>query len=284
MPGTLGDRLSFGEDLRRNAQLALDLAPIHCAGCMTYHMLRPMRRYVGSAAGIPDRGILVEAIGSFLSGRARAGEARVDILIAGAADSGLLAVCAHAAYVFLGAELGRVRFTVLDRCQTPLALCRDYADRTEVEVDLRSVDIASTGDQFEADFILMHNLLSFIDAGSHDATLLKLAGWLKPHGRIAFSTDLRPPAAGGRRSGHSERIREAIRSGVFALGEPMERFEARLESAGTGASGHVFDFGTAGQVHDLFRRTGLEVVQTEHARGTRRERMVAVLAASTATG
>ena len=290
----LMDPETFGEDLSHASQRALDLAPIHCGACATYHMFYPIKRHLSTIAGIPDRKQLVATIGGLLADCARRDRGPIDVVVGGAADSGVLAVCAHAAHVFLGIESSRVRFSVLDRCPTPLALCDDYALRNDIVVDVHAVDLVSTTRTFPADVVIHHSLLSFVERSKHESTLQKFARWLKPQGRIVFSTEVRSPNARdkyrARRSQRAVQIKAGVETGAFVVNEPLEVFYARLASVEAQMSPHIFDFESADQVRDLFVRTGLTVLSNDRivdsshladGRGLDRERVIAVLAAPT---
>ena len=289
---TAGHPDMFGEDLAGASQRALEIAPLHCGACLNYHMLFPLKRHLGALANIPDRSRLVELIAGLVSERAAGGQGAIDIVVAGAADSGVLAVCAHAAHLALGEEARhRVRFTVLDRCMTPLALCQDYARRNQIELELHVADLVSTTTTFPADIVVLHSLFSFIAPGHHRPMLEKFAAWLKPNGRIVFSTELRSrdirASQEARRKLRTENVRASVASGAFVVKEPMADFYTRLESMRSGRT-HASEFENAGSVTDLFARTGLVVVsnemiedsfQQENGEPIKRERIVAVLAA-----
>ncbi len=75
-----------------------------------------------------DRPELIKLIKGILAEKA-ATAGSIDILIPGSADTGILATAAHAAAVLGQAVLDRCRFTVIDRCPTPLILCSEFGAR-----------------------------------------------------------------------------------------------------------------------------------------------------------
>src|SRR5262245_29063351 len=113
----------FPEDLEANLRLAEALAPTHCAGCNGYHLARVRRRASAPAPDALDRAEMVQALRDWLASR-RPSPEPVEILIAGSADTNLLATCAEAA-----ADATPARYTVVDRCRTPLALCEAFAQQ-----------------------------------------------------------------------------------------------------------------------------------------------------------
>ena len=287
----MADPTTFGEDLAGASQRALDLAPLLCGACMNYHMLFPIKRHLSTVSDIPDRHHLVEAIGKLLA-EATDRKSQIDVVVAGAADSGLLAVCAHAVNLFMGAAMDRARFTVVDRCPTPLALCDDYAAINGLSLTVHMDDLVSTTERYPADIILLHSLLAFIPRRDHVPLFRKLASWLKPQGQIIFSTEVRSPdnreAYRARRSQRAEQVRAAVMSGQFVVKEAVDVFCARLENIGTERSNHAFEFETVAEVQDFIVRTGLKLVSDErifdnsrlsNGRHIQRERVIAVLAA-----
>jgi SAM-dependent methyltransferase len=237
----------------------------------------------------------VAIIGELLTERAAASEGLIDIVVAGAADTGVLAICAHAAHRSLREARHRVRFTALDRCATPLALCADYAMRNHIELDVHAVDLISTAMTCSADVIVLHSLLCYIKPENHEPVLRKLASWLKPQGRIVFSTEIRSPndedTGRERRHQRMAEIKASVEAGTFTVNEPLDVFYARLETAKKKESSRVFDFANASQLHELFRRAGLLISSSDQiikstdlasGNASRRERIVAVLAAHSA--
>lgn len=281
--GTAG----FTEDLKRAAQRALDLAPVHCSDCSSYHMIRPLKRYFGKTGGLADREILVGRIGTFLATTAKHRPGPIRILLAGAADSGLLAVCVRAGIEALGSQSERVRFHVLDRCRTPLILCEDFARDNGLEIETSVADLLTSDVRFSADLIVLHSLFSFIQPDVHVDILGKLSNWLEPDGRIVFSTDVRPPqeekSYSSKRASRTGQIKEGVTSGLFRPAEPLDSFLSRLDRSDGGSAQHKFDFVSGEQVMDLFAASGLVAETTDDYRPSStdgkivQDRLVAVL-------
>src|ERR1700737_1087433 len=83
--------MKFTEDIPKLAAEASDLATRLCGTCTNYHFLFPYLRLVGGLRGAEDGTSLVKSvIANTIAGDRRR------ILIAGAADSGLLALVADA--------------------------------------------------------------------------------------------------------------------------------------------------------------------------------------------
>ena len=84
----------------------------------------------------------------------------VTVLVVGAADSGLLAIAAHACAKT--GMLSRARFAVVDRCDTPLALCRDFAVRHGLDLTTRVATVERLPDLSPAQLVIVHSLLRFV--------------------------------------------------------------------------------------------------------------------------
>lgn len=218
------------------------LAPIHCAACHGYHLARARRRLEATSRDALDRDEISRLVRDCL-GRLAPGDT-VDVLLAGSADTSLLATCAAAA-----SELGgpAARYTVIDRCRTPLALCDAFAARHGLAVRTASIDLgaAEAGD-FAADLIVVHSLLRFLPQAAHRAAMRTLRGWLKPGGRIVFSH--------------------------------------RLMESGRG-DGYLAEYQNAAQLATLFGQAGLRAVSLAEYRDAPdardpRHRILALLAAS----
>lgn len=175
----------FPEDLEANLRLAEMLAPTHCAGCNGYHLARARRRLKALSSDALDRNETVRLLQHCI---ARPTTGRVDILIAGAGDTNLLATCADAV-----ADVTRARYTVLDRCRTPLALCEAFGRRHGLDVETGQIDMSSPAGVFAADVIVVHSLLRFLPQSAHLGAMRALRRWLKAEGAIIFSHRLIGP-------------------------------------------------------------------------------------------
>jgi len=181
----------FREDLAANLRLAEALAPTHCAGCNGYHLARVRRRLTSPTPDALDRADMVRLLRDWLANRQRASVEPCDILIAGCADTNLLATCAEAA-----SDAARACYTIVDRCRTPLALCEAFARQHGLAVLTRQVDMSAPAEVFAADVIVVHSLLRFLSQAVHLASLVALRRWLNPGGAIIFSHRLMTPRDG----------------------------------------------------------------------------------------
>src|SRR5690606_24805744 len=109
----LEDPSTYGEDLLENLKLVMSLASVHCSGCADYHIRTVAHRATGEQFGInSDRVELVQLLGELISDRVTRRSGEIDVVIAGSADTGVLATVAHAAAKVGRDALSSCRFTV----------------------------------------------------------------------------------------------------------------------------------------------------------------------------
>jgi hypothetical protein len=178
----------FPEDLAGNLRLAEALALTHCVGCGGYHLARVRRRLSSGTPDTLDRGEMVRLLRAWAVDRSFSEAAPLEVVIVGSADTNLLAMAAEAV-----SDLGPARYTVLDRCRTPLALCEAFARQHGLEVETRQFDMSAPDGAFQADAIIVHSLLRFLPQPVHLASLSALRRWLRPGGAIVLSHRLMMP-------------------------------------------------------------------------------------------
>jgi SAM-dependent methyltransferase len=247
------DNHRYTEDLAQLAAAQYRLADQYCDICRNYHAVYPYLRLARTidrseppAAG-PEFAALTELFG--------AGWRRV--LIAGAADTGLLALTARAA-----AESNLDVF-VLDRCRTPLELCRQFAQRwsltaTILHQDLTTLDIAAGFDVVFASVVLR-----FIAAERHADVLARLCRALRPHGRLVHVVHVSPSitgeAAGEDRDGYSKRTVAELMRGNIPLPDSSEHFVRRLNEYVREFESREGALGSVEQILALHCQAGFEV-------------------------
>lgn len=215
----------YAEDLAENLRLVQQLAPQHCLACDGYHLARARRRLVPGFADALDRPDMVALIRDDLT-RRRAGAGRMRILIAGSGDTNLLAICAESAALNALAP-ATIRYTVVDRCRTPLELCAAFARRHHLNVEVAQAEIGDGSRVFPADLIVTHSLLRFLPRDQHLDALGQLRDWLLPDGAMVFSHRLMSPEATGR-SGEYRRAQDLVdllRAAGFGIGRALETRE-----------------------------------------------------------
>jgi SAM-dependent methyltransferase len=203
------------EDLLREAREVHAIAARHCAApgqddCGWYHASLPTMRLLGvfDSPGSDDDFLLPAFAREIERGAAR-------VLISGCADAAMLARVAAC----LPADR-QVEIVVLDRCRTPLELCRDYAAQHGLTIELVHSDILD----YRAgafDFICTHSFLSFFDAGARDELARVWWRLLRPGGCVVTA----------------QRIRVGATPGLIGYGEAEAL--ALAEDAAQRASGRV---------------------------------------------
>ena len=261
---SLVDPLTCGEDLLQNAARISELSPDHCIGCADYHIRSAAHRCAPIPKGIGfDRPELVKLVKEILAEKA-ATAGSIEILIPGSADSGILATAAHAAAMLGQAVLDHCRFTVIDRCPTPLILCREFGARHHIAVDTVQGDLVTTPRRFEADLILVHSVFRFMKRANQVKFLNKLGSWLNATGRLIISNRLRLDEALETESEFRKRtaanlaIKESLAAGVLATRESPQIVLERLGRAMLDGEGRSGEFQSLEDVRALIAQSQLQ--------------------------
>lgn len=290
---SLLDPVSCGEDLIHNTVRVSELAPDHCVGCADYHIRTAVQRGFGVAKGIAqDRPHLIQLITKIIADRAAASDSSITIVIPGSADTGVLATCAHAAAKLGPSVFDRCRFTVLDRCPTPLLLCQEFAARHRVSLETFQIDLLATSRHFDADVIVVHSLFRFINRLNQIALLDRLGEWLIAGGRLVVSTSLRTGEPEEKLTEHRKRrvanqkFSDILANGSLKMRESAEQVLARLERSMGDGEGRPGEIQSLAEARTLFARTQLREISAqclswniEFAPGEsfRRDRVLALL-------
>jgi SAM-dependent methyltransferase len=231
-------RDELDEPLARSAGTAGALARELCAGagdggesCAWYHEAYPTLRLLGLAATPERHAAFYRAALGALAGRP--GSARV--LVSGAADTAMLAQVLRACRPQVlrasrepNARDAPLRIRVLDRCPTPLRLCRDYAEEIGVAIETQSLDLLSPAAREPAaepfDLACTHSLLVLVPPQHRDALVAAWRALLRPGGRLV-STARIDPAPGPPRAGAEQADAFAARAREAAVALATTRRE-----------------------------------------------------------
>jgi hypothetical protein len=244
------DPASCGENLDLNLKLISEIAPSLCTDCGGYHL-----RYAVSRVSMPmtpinfDRMELAQIVGAKV--RAAGENGRVDVTIGGAADTGILATCAHGVAA-AGADASRVHYAVLDICEAPLALCKAFARRHDLDIETAVVDLRKPASRLPSDIILLHSVLRQISAEFHTPILKEMAGWLKPEGCIVFSNRIRGPHRVTKEH-RLELLAERARRGDVTLPVSIDQIAKTYDERPS----QPHEFETLEEIRALFDRSGL---------------------------
>jgi SAM-dependent methyltransferase len=216
------DTLEIDEKLVASARVARGLALEHChdtanGDCAWYHGVWQYFRALGvmkSAGGS----------GAYFEDALRAMAVRGDVhqvLISGGADDAM-SLLALAAFRDEGEE---VDLTMVDRCETPLALARWSAERFGAAVTTRRSDILHFESPAPFDAIMTNSFLGAFSPDERPQLFARWASLLRPGGKILFTNRLRPG------DGHSSIGFTAAQAEVFctAVRRATERGGARLD-------------------------------------------------------
>jgi hypothetical protein len=287
------DPLSCGEDLVQNANRVAELAPILCLGCRDYHVRRAVQRATGVKLSIAlDRPEIIRLMSGFLATFPAEEKTPINIVIPGSADTGILSTCAHAAASRGLAVLNRCKFTVIDRCPTPLTLCREFAGRYGISLETCQGDLNSPAFSFGADLVVVHSLLRFIAPDSQVELMKKFRNWLNRCGRIIFSNAIRNGDSSETRAETRKHefinrlVDRMVESNELNIRESRTDLQSRLRRSMDAGFARPGEIRTPDEAMVLFEKAGLreicqEIIQEEIELGPgdtiSRQRLLAVL-------
>ncbi len=287
------DSASCGEDLLYNANRVTEFAPRHCLGCADYHIRRSVQRATGLCFSIAhDRTRIIRLIVDFLAKVPPDGATSVNIVIPGSADTGILATCAHAAAISGPAMLNRCKFTVIDRCPTPLMLCREFAGRYAINLETCQGDLSDPALSFAADLIVVHSLFRFIEPAGQVNLLKTFGTWLRPGGRIIFSSAIRGGGAADiqtdiRKHEFVNRlVDQMVTENQLNIRESRHDFAARLSRSMRSGFARPGELRSPEEAGILFEQAGLtalsdeliiQKIELDAGHAIERQRLLAVL-------
>jgi hypothetical protein len=283
----------FEEDLPALADRAYALALDLCMGCANYHIYWPARRAAGIVGGSDaDRAALVSGVMRIARSFDPAADRTFAILVAGAADTGILAAVVEALFLSGGRELlERASFCVVDRCETPLRLCQEYAGKHAIAVTTERADLSSYSPASPFDLVVVHSVLAFFPQPARAGMLARMGGWLCGSGQILLSANMsdRTRIERDERFEHVilPKIRAAVADGRIVLHEDEAVFLDRCRDRHSGISYDRSGFAGAAQFNVLAQAAGLAVDHVEElntggANGSAgsRPRLIAVMSAA----
>jgi len=186
---TLGGGGSPPEPLLTSAPLARLAAEALCRrseseNCSWYHGYWQYLRILGIVA-TPERH------GAFYAGAlgelAAAGDYR-RILISATADYAMLA---HLLKAYDGA-LDGLAITAVDICETPLMLCKWYAQRHGLTIETQACDLVQEPIDKRFDLIVTHSFLQMVPVAARQKLMANWHQALRPGGKIVSVTRLNP--------------------------------------------------------------------------------------------
>lgn len=171
--------------LRAGASFALEKSKTMCSReCRSYHGVWLFTRLFGVLPAVQqDRKLFGRAIAN----AAKSGLRR--ILISGAADFGILELVVEC---YREADFVP-QITVLDLCDTPLAVNRWYGEKFGWQIDTIKGNILEMPSG-RYDLILAHNFLNFFAADEHEALFARWSSLLEHTGQLILVNNIKPGA------------------------------------------------------------------------------------------
>ena len=210
------------EQIIQYARLAWRIAPSKCLGdeklaqgCAWYHGLRPWLRIADLITAPTDHGdFYLEFLGAF----AREGN-RERVLVSGCVDQSTLA---HVIGAYEGYPL---EATALDRCETPLALCRLLAETIGRSVTTVASDILEHNPPDPYDVICTHSFFGYFSTETKPQLFAKWRELLRPGGALVFINRLRPWAKTERVSFAPDQVEKFVEHAVAAVENNPSAFD-----------------------------------------------------------
>jgi len=177
--------------LVQSAHVAHRLALEHCretagADCTWYHGTWQYLRALGvSKTAGGHATFLTETLRSLVAG----GEVR-RVLISGSADDAMTLIAVDA---FRDAK-ARPELTLVDVCETPLALSRGSAERVGGTVATHRTDILDYAVDVPFDIVMSNSFLSYFEVAARSRLFARWAALLRPGGKLVLTNRLRPGA------------------------------------------------------------------------------------------
>jgi SAM-dependent methyltransferase len=243
-------------DIERLGEIAAEayaVAGRFCGSCRNLHALWPYIRLSRSSTGLEHNGSVLEtALRAFI------GEGLRKILIAGAADTGLLSLVLRAADDF------EVDVTVLDVCPSPLELCRRLAGQWSIPVRTVKQDLADLDERQEFDLVLVHGTLHFIAGEKRLNVLARIQQGLRPNGRLVllFNTS-RPSTIRTDDKFHvdyAESVVNELRQLAVPLPDSESEFIRRLSDHSRQRQEREGAFANPGDAEQLLETAGFEII------------------------
>lgn len=243
-------------DIERLGEIAAEayaVAGRFCGSCRNLHALWPYIRLSRSSTGLERSGSVLET-----ALRAAITQGLRKILIAGAADTGLLSLVLRAADDF------DVDVTVLDVCASPLELCRRLAGQWSIPVRTVKQDLADLDERQEFDLVLVHGTLHFIAGEKRLNVLARIHRGLRPNGRLVVLFNTSRPSTIRKDDklhvDYAESVVKELRRLAIPLPDSESEFIRRLSDHSRQRQEREGAFASPGDAEQLLETAGFEIV------------------------
>ena len=254
----LPDSFLPDEPRRESAPVAYRLAHQHCPtgadGCRDYHAMWQYFRQIGLLTTI---GTNTDFLVATLRGLADADSCR-RVLISATADYGMLAHVLHA-YRLAGVE---PEVTVVDMCETPLALNRWYAERAGVTIRTCRANLLEFRADAPFDLVCTHSFLGRLTQEVRAGALDKWHEVLRPGGHVVTVARVRYGAPDGGVTRYEPAEIVEFRDRALALARAKEHeLDLPAEAIADAAEHYAVSkrsrgFGSTGMLRALFEDHG----------------------------
>ena len=236
----LRDPETFGEDLIAIANRAAEICNANCDGCSTNHWRVTAQRAVGLPESLAtDRSQIVDSVRGLW--KQPVPGHKFEIVIAGAADTGLLATMAHAIAILAPDALSQTHFTVVDRCRTPLLLCAEFSALHDIDCSTVAGDLRMATPERTCNLVFMHSVLRFFPSEERILFLQRARSWLAPGGHLLISNSFgrqdenQRAAKIERNEASSLRVEHAVASGLLRSPVPLDQLHRAQQTAAMSA-------------------------------------------------
>jgi SAM-dependent methyltransferase len=242
----------YVENLPQLAAEAYELSGRLCGTCGDLHALWTYIRLSRASIGVPDQasGLETQLSDLFAGGRR-------DVLIAGSQDTGLLALTARA-----GADHG-VSIVVLDICETPLELCRRFAQKWSLPIKTVRQDLLDLDIERRFDVVLVHCTLQFIAADRRATALVRMRRAIRPGGRLVLFFNTSRPIVGEfareGRAGYPSWVLDELKRLDVALPDTEAAMRERFETHSRHRETREGKYAEPGEVEALLDASGFNV-------------------------
>jgi len=179
------------------------------------------------------------------------------VLIAGSQDTGVMALVARAA-------TGRdVDIVVLDKCSTPLELCRRLASEWSLPIETMKQDLLDLDIERQFDIVVVHGTLHFVPADRRADALARMRRAIRPGGRLVLLFNTSHPVAGElareSRDGYADWVVDELKRLHVPLPDAEAVFRARLTAHSKRREAREGAFAKPGEVEALLKSVGFKI-------------------------
>jgi len=234
--------------------------PASGISCAWYHGFLPYLRLLGLVATPAHHAAFFQAALGALGTNARTPR----VLVSGAADHYMLAQ----AWAGCRAHGLTPAITVLDLCETPLALNRWYAGQAGIALATLHADVLDYRDAGAFDVICTHSLLGRFAPDERPALAAAWHRLLAPGGRVMTVNRVRAGADAGRagfNASHATALRDTVLERARRSAVPLDVAPEDLarDAEAYAARHRVHPVRSRDEVHALFTGAGFEIERLE---------------------